>query len=86
MAFMVWLLRQNTFMHICGYIYLERKLFYFWENRAAESSEGMIFCDRSLMDFKIVTASVNPDIKASMQHFMQLMLRYIPIFTFHIAQ
>jgi len=51
MPFMVWLLRQNTFMHNCGHIYLARKLFYFWEGRAAESSEGMIFCDRSLNDF-----------------------------------
>lgn len=84
-AFMMWLLRQNTFMHICGYIYLARKLCYFWESRVAESSEGMILCDRLLIDFKIVTASVNPDVKASMQNFVWLMLRYIPFFGSHIA-
>lgn len=39
------------FMHICGYIYLAKKPFYFWEGRAAESSEGTIFCDRPLIDF-----------------------------------
>lgn len=69
LALPVWLVRQNMFLPICGYSYLERKPF-FWGSRAAQSFQTMLFCVRSLTGFKIVTASVNPDIKASMQNFL----------------